>query len=97
MIDLRSWPKKWNDASLRQVAMLPEHSRFGNWSLLGVFVVGLAAGYAVANGSRIRAIAARTLYLGGAQSPDGDLEVAIKNSVTPSRSNHSRRVVSEVK
>ena len=48
MIDLRSWPKKWNDeATLGRIVTLPEHSSTSPWALLGVFAIGLIAGAAI--------------------------------------------------
>jgi hypothetical protein len=44
VIDLRSWPKKWNDAAVRRIATLPENSRSRPWPLLAMFALGLVAG-----------------------------------------------------
>lgn len=46
-MDLTSWPKKWNDASLRQIATLPEFSRSRPWPLLGMLALGAVAGAAL--------------------------------------------------
>jgi len=44
VIDLRSWPKKWNDAAVRRIATLPENSRSRPWPLLAMFALGLVVG-----------------------------------------------------
>lgn len=60
-MDLRSWPKRWNEASLRDIAWpkrwsdaslgdiatLPEHSPSRRWPLLGMLALGLVAGAAL--------------------------------------------------
>ena len=97
MIDLRSWPKKWNDASLRQIATLPEDSS-GGWSLLGMFAVGVVAGalgsYAMTQRSRIRRLALRAM-----DGMDDELSqvVAKPASVSASSSNHRRKATAKVR
>jgi hypothetical protein len=46
--DLTSlWPKKWNDASLSDIATLPEFSRSRPWPMFGMLMLGLVAGAAI--------------------------------------------------
>lgn len=101
MTDLRSWAKRWNDASLRQIAALREPSPSRRWPLLGAFSVGLVAGaigsYAISHRSQIahlarRAVTARRELL----SEFGKVEVAKPISVTSDISNHRRKAVAEV-
>jgi hypothetical protein len=99
--DLRSWAKRWNDASLRQIATLREPTSSHRWPLVGMFAIGLVAGaigsYAVTQRSEIkrltrRALTARREFVG----EFGEVEVAKPVSVTSHRSNHRRKAAAEV-
>ena len=95
MIDLASWAKKWNDeATLRRLATLPEHSSISPWALLGVFAIGLVAGvaiggYALSQRTMLRRLGGETDWL-----EDQGTEPV---SVTTHRSNHRPKVTAEVK
>ncbi|MEO8745857.1 MAG: hypothetical protein ABI455_11405 [Candidatus Dormiibacterota bacterium] len=91
---MRSWPKKWNDASLRQIATLPEASSSRPWALVGMFAIGLVAGaaiggYAVSQRSMLRQLGQFTDWT----DDQGTEEV----SVTSHRSNHRPRTKAGVK
>ena len=93
MIDMRSWPKKWNDASLRQIATLPENSS-GGWSLLGMFAVGVVAGalgsFAMTQRSQLKRLAMRAM--------DGMDDESIRVVAKPASTlNHRRKAASKVK
>jgi hypothetical protein len=99
--NLRSLAKRWNDASLRQIAVLREPPRASRWPLVGMFAIGLVAGalgsYAVAQRSQIESIARRALATGRARLGEfGGVEVANPVSVTSHRSNHRRKAAVEV-
>jgi hypothetical protein len=95
VIDLRSWPKKWNDeATLGRLVKLPERSSASPWALLGVFAIGLIAGaalggYALSQRSPLRRFGQGTDWL-----EDQGTEPV---SVTTHRSNHRQKATSEVK
>lgn len=99
MIDLRSWPKRWNEGSLGRIATLPESST-DRWSLVGAFVIGLAAGaitcYAVVQRSQIERLARRAIDVGDEPDPFGGIESSKSVSVTSHRSNHRPKAVVEV-
>ena len=98
MIDLRSWPKKWNDAALRNIVTLPEGSSPRPWPMLGMLALGLVAGaviggYAMSQRSPIKRLA---LY---AHRPSDELDAMDRADterpdapVTAPRSNHRRKV-----
>jgi hypothetical protein len=108
-MDLRSWPKKWNDAShrwndasLRRIATLPEYSPSRPWPLLGMLALGLVAGaalggYAVSQRSQMKRLATYAHRVGDELASMGTVEgvkpVAV---VTPPRSNHRRKAALEV-
>ena len=100
MIDLRSWPQKWNDASLRSIATLPEHSPSRPWSLLGMLAVGLVAGaavggYAVSQRSRMKQLAMFAHRMGDELSAmNGNEVVTPVRVVTSPRSSHRRKTTS---
>src|ERR1700686_2005895 len=92
-MDLRSWPKRWNDASLRQIATLPEDSSGQTWSLFGILAVGLLAGaaiggYAMAQRSTMRRLARQAYRMGDGLASMGGIQVIRPPSVTSPRSNH---------
>lgn len=95
MIDLRSWPKKWNDeARLSRLVTLPEHSGVSPWALVGSFAIGLIAGaaiggYALSQRSPLRRLVSHTDWM-----EDQGTEPV---SVTTHRSNHRPKATSEVK
>jgi hypothetical protein len=98
---LRSWAKRWNDTSLRQIAILREPSPYRRWPLVGMFTIGLVTGaigsYAVMQRSQIKLLARRAL-IARRQVLDelGAVEVAKPVSVTSRRSNHRRKAAVEV-
>ena len=98
MIDLRSWPKRWNEAGLRDIAILPENSTSRPWPLIGMLAIGLVAGaalggYAVSQRNEIKRLAKHAHQMGD------DLAVMARNELkdppTPSP-NHRRKATSEV-
>jgi hypothetical protein len=99
--NMRSWAKRWNDASLRQIATLREPSPPRRWPLLGMLAIGLVAGaigsYAVTQRSQINLLARRAL-IAKRQVLDelGGVEVAKPVSVMSHRSNHRRKAAVEV-
>jgi hypothetical protein len=102
MMDFRSWPKKWNDASLRQIATLPENSSSRTWPLLGMLALGLVAGaalggYAVSQRSQVKRLAMYGHRMSDELAAMGKDE-AVKPAVvvTSHRTNHRRKVASEV-
>ena len=100
MTDYRSWPKKWNDASLGDYVTLPEFKRSGGqWSLLGMLALGLVAGaaiggYAVSQRAEMKRLAKRVHRIGDelAEAAGEADELA----VTTRRSNHRRKSTLEV-
>jgi hypothetical protein len=108
-MDLRSWPKKWNDASsrwndasLRQIATLPEYPTSRPWPMLGMLALGLVAGaalggYAVANRSQMKRLSAYAHRMGDEMASMSRDEVAepVARGMS-ARSNHRRKAVSEV-
>ena len=98
MTDFRSWPKKWNDASLGDYVALPEFKQSGGqWSLLGMLALGLVAGaaiggYAVSQRAQMKKLAKHVHRMGDELAAMGDGDV-----VKPAtRSNHRRKATSEV-
>lgn len=101
MIDLRSWPKKWNDASLRQIATLPEDSPFRPWPMLGMLMLGLVAGvaiggYAVSQRSNMRRLGMHAHRMGDELEAMGMDDPVEPVAATSPRSNHRRKATSEV-
>ena len=101
MTDLRSWAKRWNDASRRRIAILREPSPPGRWPFLGMFAMGLVAGaigsYAVTQRSQIKRLVRRALSARRqAMGEFGGVELAEPVSVTTHRSNHRRKAAVEV-
>jgi hypothetical protein len=102
MMDFRSWPKKWNDASLRQIARLPENSSSRTWPLLGMLALGLVAGaalggYAVSQRSQMKRLAMYGRRVRDELTDMGKDEAVKPVAVATSRdSNHRRKAASEV-
>jgi hypothetical protein len=99
VIDLRSWPKKWNDAGLRDIAILPENSPTRAWPLLGMLAIGLFAGaalggYAVSQRAQMRRLAKHAHRMGDELAEMGKADA--EPAATSSRSNHRRKATSEV-
>jgi hypothetical protein len=102
VIDLRSWPKRWNDASLRRIATLPENSQSRPWPLLSMLALGLVAGaalggYAVSQRSQMKRFSTYAHGMRDELAARGRVE-AVKPvaAVTSTRSNHRRKATSEV-
>ena len=99
-MDIRSWPKKWNDASLRQFATLPEFSPSPRpWPLIGMLALGLAAGvaiggYTVSQRSHMRRLAGYAHRLGDEMAEMATDEM--ERPPTTPRSNHRRKAAAEV-
>lgn len=102
MTDLRAWAKKWNDASLRQIASLREPSRPSGWPLAGMFAMGLLAGvigsYAITQRAQIKRLVTRALISAdvGSGEPEGASDIK-SVTVTSHRSNHRRKAAAEVR
>ena len=99
---LRAWARRWNDASLRQLANLREPRPSRRWPLVGIFALGLVAGvigsYAVARRSELKRLAELAYRMkGGALDEADEVEEAKPVSVTSRRSNHRRKAPAEVK
>ena len=99
-MDLRSWPKRWNDASWRNAATLPEFSPSRPWPLFGMLAVGLVAGaalggYAMTQRARMKQLAMYAHRMGNELAGmDGEADEPVV-VVTP-RSNHRRKTTSRV-
>jgi hypothetical protein len=107
MMDFKSWPKRWNDASLRDIATLPEFSPSRPWPLLGMLAVGLVAGaaiggYAVSQRARMKQLGMYAHRMGNElagmdEDVDVDVETIRPVDVTRSaRSNHRRKTTSRL-
>jgi hypothetical protein len=103
-MDLKSWPKRWNDASLRDIATLPEFSPSRPWPLLGMLAVGLVAGaaiggYAVSQRARMKQLGMYAQRMGDELAGMDDGVEAIEPVVvaTSARSNHRRKTTSGVR
>jgi hypothetical protein len=94
-MDIRSWPKKWNDASLRQFATLPEFSPSPRpWPMLGMLALGLVAGvaiggYTVSQRSHMRRLAGYAHRMGDELADLSTDEE--ERPVSSARSNHRRK------
>jgi hypothetical protein len=100
--DLRSWAKRWNDASMRQIATLREPSRPHGWPLAGMFAIGLAAGvigsYTLSQRVQIKRLVTRAVMARDESFDQGEGAVGTKPlSVTSNRSNHRRKAAAEVR
>jgi hypothetical protein len=99
-MDFKSWPKRWNDASLRDIATLPEFSPSRPWPLFGMLAIGLVAGaalggYAVTQRSRMKKLAMYAHRMGDELAGmDGEADEPV--AVVTSRSNHRRKTTSRV-
>jgi hypothetical protein len=99
-MDLRSWPKRWNDASWRNVATLPEFSPSRPWPLVGMLALGLVAGaaiggYAVTQRSRMKRLAMYAHRMGDELTGMGG-EADEPVAVVTSGSNHRSKTTSRV-
>jgi hypothetical protein len=99
--DFRSWPKKWNDASLGDYVTLPEFKQSGGqWSLFGMLALGLIAGaaiggYAVSQRTQMKKLAKRVHRIGDELAAAAEDE-ADQPVTTNRRSNHRRKSALEV-
>ena len=98
MIDLRSWPKRWNESGLRDIAILPENSGSRPWPLIGMLAIGLVAGaalggYAVSQRNQMQRLARQAHRMGDELAALGSEE---SPEPVTSRSNHRRKATSEV-
>ena len=101
MTDLRSLVKRWNDASLRQLATLREPPRSSPWPLVAMLAIGLVAGaigsYAVTQRSQItRFVRSARMARGEALAEFDGVDIAKPIAVTSHRSNHRRKAAVEV-
>jgi len=101
-MDLKSWPKRWNDVSLRDIAKLPEFSPSRPWPLFGMLALGLVAGaaiggYAVSQRSHIMRLSKYAQQMGDEMAGlDGFEAVEPEPEASTSRSNHRRKTPSRV-
>jgi hypothetical protein len=100
-MDITSWPKKWNDASLRDFAHLPEFSRSRPWPLLGMLALGLVTGvaiggYAASQRSQMKRLSNYAHRLGDELSGGDEAPVKPLAAVTSPRSNHRRKAAVKV-
>lgn len=100
-MDLRSWGKKWNDASLGRVVTLPENPPPRVWPLLGMLALGLVAGaglggYIVSQRSQMKRLSRYAHRMGNELAALGKAEAEPVAVVTTPRSNHRRKAASEV-
>jgi hypothetical protein len=102
-MDITSWPKKWNDASLKQIATLPEFSRSRPWPMLGMLAVGMVAGAAIGGylasrqSSQMKRLASYAHRMGDELDAMGTVETVRPAAVvSSSRSNHGRKAAAEV-
>ena len=101
-MDFRSWPKKWNDASLGDFVTMPEYSPSRPWPLLGMLGIGLVVGaalggYAVSQRSQMKRLAKHAHRMGDELAAMGKAEAAKPAAVVEAtRSNHRRKAASEV-
>jgi hypothetical protein len=98
LIDLRSWPKRWNEAGLRDIAILPENSGSRPWPLLAMLAIGLVTGaalggYAVSQRNQMKRLAKHAHRVGdelAAMDSDEETEPMVPHS------NHRRKATTEV-
>lgn len=101
MIDLRSWPKKWNDASLRQIATLPENATSRLWPMVGMFALGMVAGaalggYAVSHRPELKRLATHAHRGADELAGMATGEDVKPLAVVTTRTNHGRKTALEV-
>ena len=97
MTDLRSWPKRWNEASLSDFVTLPEFKQSSQWPMFGMLALGLVAGaaiggYAVSQRAQMKRLAKHARRMGDELAAMGGMD-AVKPAT---RSNHRRKATSEV-
>jgi hypothetical protein len=101
MTDFRSWPKKWNDASLGDYVALPEFKQSGGqWWLFGMLALGLVAGaaiggYAMSQRTQMKQLAKHVHRIGDELAAAAE-DKADKAVATNQRSNHRRKATSDV-
>jgi uncharacterized protein HemX len=99
---MRSWPKKWNDSGLRDIAILPESSSSGPWPLLGMLALGLVAGaaiggYAVSQRQQMKRLAEHAHRMGDRLDALDRTDTNESATVETARtSNHRRKATTEV-
>jgi hypothetical protein len=98
-MDIRSWPKKWNDASLRDFATLPEFSPSRPWPLFGMLALGLVAGaaiggYAVSQRAQMKRLGMYANRMGDELAAMDEVETNPVVVVRSARSNHRRKTTS---
>ncbi len=96
---MRSWPKKWNDATVRRIMRRYSQSQSPRWPLFGMLALGLVAGaaiggYAVTQRWRLSEYVARIRKLRDEMGMHEDDEGA--TIVTVPRSKLRRKATSEV-
>ena len=109
MINLKSWPKKWNDvsdkwndASLSRLVDLPQFSRSRPWPMLGMLALGLVAGvaiggYAVSRRSHMKRLASYAHRMGDELDAMGETDDAKPVAeATSRRSDHRPKAGSKV-
>jgi len=100
LTDFRSWPKKWNEASLSDFVSLPEFKQSGGqWPLFGMLALGLVAGaaigcYAVSQRAQMKRLAKHARRMGDQLAAMGDTDS--DKGATAARSNHRRKAKLEV-
>jgi hypothetical protein len=95
-MDLRSWGKNWNEAALRRIVNLPQHSRSRPWPLLGMLALGLVTGvaiggYAASQRSQLKRLSNYAHRLGDELSGGDEAPVTPLAAVASPRSNHRRK------
>ena len=95
-MDFKSWPKKWNDATLRQYAPLPEYPQSRPWPLIGMLAVGLVAGAAIGGYTVSQRSQMKRLSVYAHRMGDELASMAREEKVAPAASNHRRKAASEV-
>jgi hypothetical protein len=99
--DLRSLAKKWNDASLRQIAALRQPAPSRRWPLFGMLAIGVVVGaigsYAITHRPQIESLARRAVMARRERLGEfGRVEVGTPVSVKSDISNHRRKAAVEV-
>jgi hypothetical protein len=101
LIDLRSLPRRWNEAYGGRFATLPEPGSRSRWPLAGMFALGILAGAAItavlmAQRSLSDAYGEQSYWMGDRVEGSGSAEPE-DVSVTTHRSNHRPKTTTEVK